>query len=154
MASKGDAPPFGGPGKTEEPVGTAERIPLAEERATIDKRVVERLGARVHLRTHEEEVPYTETLRRESVEVKRVPVNEIVETVPASREGDGVLIVPIVEEVLVKRFRVVEELHIHTRNETVEVSDAVTLRRQEAIVDDAPADVAPPTSASRNGDPA
>ena len=113
-------------------------VPLVEEQAVIEKREVERVGARIHMRTHEEEVPFSETLRREHVEVERVPLGTIVDEAPVSREENGALIVPVVEEVLVKRFRVIEEVRITSRAEMVETEDTVTLRRQEAVVEEAP----------------
>ena len=118
---------------------SAERISIVEEKAVVEKRDVERIGARIQLRTHEEEVPISETLRRERVEVERVAVDEVFDEPPTPREEEGALIVPVVEEVLVKRYRVVEELRVTSRAETVEAGETVTLRRQEAIVDDEPA---------------
>ena len=118
---------------------SVERISVAEEKAVVEKRDVERIGARIQLRTHEEEVPISETLRRERVEVERVAVDEVFDEPPTPREEEGALIVPVVEEVLVKRYRVVEELRVTSRAEIVEAGETVTLRRQEAIVDEEPA---------------
>lgn len=115
-----------------------ERIPVLEERATVRKEAVERVAARIHLRTHEEEVPLAATLRREHVEVERVPVDLVVDEPPAPREEGELTVIPVVEEVLVRRFRIVEEIHVRRRAETSEVTDTVTLRRQEALIDEEP----------------
>ena len=111
------------------------RVPVVEERAVVSKRQVERVGARIHLRTHEEEVPYSETLRRETIEVERVAVGTIVDEPPATREEGTTLVIPVVEEVLVKRYRIVEEVRVVPRVAEVEASDTVVLRRQEAVVE-------------------
>lgn len=122
---------------------TETRVELVEERAVVDKRTVERVGARIHLRTSEEEVPYTETLRKERVTVERKPLDTLLDVPPETRMEGDTMIVPVVEEVLVKRYRVIEELHIASTTETVEVADTVVLRRQEAIVDDTPGPATP-----------
>ena len=119
------------------------RLPLVEERAVVSKHEVERVGVRVHMRTHEEEVPFSEMLRQERVEVERVPLGTILDTAPETREEDGALVVPVVEEVLVKRYRLVEEVRITSRTEMVEATDTIVLRRQEAVVDENP-DPSPP----------
>lgn len=110
-------------------------VPVGEERLVVGTRDVERTGT-VKLRTREEEVPYSETLRHDRVEIERVPVDEIVDLAPAERQEGDVTVIPIVEEVLVKRFRVIEEVRLRRYVEVEEVSDTVTLRRQEAHVEE------------------
>lgn len=130
------------PEPAHEPHGEAgnveERIPLARERVRVDKREVERVAARIKLRTHEEDVRIAETLHREQIDIERVPVNLVVDDVPTTRTEDGVTVVPIVEEVLVKRFRVIEEIHLRPRFEAHKVDQTVRLRRQVATMDDNP----------------
>lgn len=122
------------------------RVPVAEERASISTVTEERVAARVTVRTEAQEVPLEETLRRESAGIERVPVDRIVEEAPAIREEDGVTVIPVVEEVLVRRFRVIEELHVSVDAEEVVHRETVTLRRQEAVVEEpgAPVPAEPP----------
>ena len=122
------------------------RVEVGQERVVVRKAEVERV-ARVALRTHEEDVSVSETLRSERVDVERVPVDRIVADPPAQRVEDGVTIVPVVEEVLVRQFRIVEEVRITSRTETTEHVETVTLRRQEAIVE------ADPDGAAATDDP-
>ena len=124
--------PLGGDGDTEQ------RIRVGAERAVIDKREVEHVGAHVRLRTHEDEIPFAEALRQERVEIERIPVGRVVDEAPKVRIEVGVTIVPVVEEVLVRMFRVVEEVRLSVVAETVEHRETVTLRQQEAIIDDVP----------------
>jgi len=128
------------PDETSDAVRTGEAIPLAEERVVVEKREVDRLVATVRLSTREEEVAVRETLRREQVDIERRPMDLLTDDLPQTREEDGLTIIPIVEEVLVRRFHVVEELHIRRRAEDVEVEQTATLRRQEARIDRADTD--------------
>jgi uncharacterized protein (TIGR02271 family) len=116
---------------------TEQRVPLVEERARIEKQVVERNRLKIRTATAESRQVLSDALRREQVEVRRVPVNQEVDAVPNVREEGDVIIVPVVEEraVLVKRLVLVEELHILRKvlQETIEVP--VTLRSTEVFVD-------------------
>ena len=113
-------------------------IPVVEERARIEAR--DRVVGRVRVRTEtrEEEVELAETLRSSRVEVERVPVDAFVDDVPEVREEDGVTIVPVMEEVLVRRLLLREELHIRRIEEEREVRETVTLRTQEPMIEREP----------------
>lgn len=112
------------------------RLPLVEERARIDKRVVER-KVRVRSVPKETQQIVSETLRHEQVDIRRVPVNREIDAIPELREDGDLVVIPVVEEraVLVKRLVLVEELHIQRRvvQEIVEVP--VNLHSTEVFVD-------------------
>jgi hypothetical protein len=114
-----------------------ERLPLVEERAVVSVRETEETVVPVRVRTREHAEEVNETLRRQQVDVRRVPVDRIVEAAPEPRSEDGTTIYPVVEEVMVRRYRVIEELHVRISEETREHRESVTLRRQEAEIDDA-----------------
>lgn len=131
-----------------------ERIPVAEERLRVDVRQTERVGARVSLSTHSETVEVAETLRRDRHDVQRVPVDVVVDAPPAEWvDADGTFVIPVVEEVLVRRYRIVEEIRLTPRQEVREHRETVTLRRQEAVVDapgaPAPSDPSTPSGGGR-----
>ena len=110
-------------------------IPLAEERAVLSKDKV--ATGRVHVSTKVEQrvVHVDDTVRKTSVSVQHVSFNTFVDVEPQTREEDGVLIIPIVEEVLVKRLLLKEELRI-TRTSALEpVERDVTLRVMHADVE-------------------
>jgi uncharacterized protein (TIGR02271 family) len=114
-----------------------EIIPLVEETATVGKREVVTGHVRVRTVTDTiEELAYGD-VRRETVEVTRVPVDRMVESAPEIRTEGDLTIVPVLEEVLVveKRLVLKEELHIRRRVETETVEVPVTLRKQRAIVE-------------------
>ena len=110
-------------------------LPIVEERAQIAvrDRVVGRV--RVSTQTREEDVELAETLRSSRVEVERVPVDAFVDEAPEIREEDGVTIVPVMEEVIVRRLMLREEIHIRRIDEEREVRETVTLRTQDAVVE-------------------
>ena len=110
-------------------------LPVVEERASIAvrDRVVGRV--RVSTQTREEDVELAETLRSSRVEVERVPVDTFVDEAPEIREEDGVTIVPVMEEVIVRRLMLREEIHIRRIEEEREVRETVTLRTQDAVVE-------------------
>ena len=114
----------------------SERIELAEERLDVAKREVERDRVVVRTRVSEREETAEVDLRHEDVDVERVPVGRVVDSPPATREEDGVLIVPVLEEELVVTTRLVlkEELRISRRSRTETVRRTVRLRTEHADV--------------------
>jgi uncharacterized protein (TIGR02271 family) len=105
-------------------------IPLVEEHVTVDKRVVETGRVRIRTVVDERLARVAADLERDDVTVERVPVNREVAEPPQMREEDGVLIIPILEEVAVveKRLFLKEELHIHRNRERERVEEAVRLK--------------------------
>ena len=112
-------------------------IPLVEERVTIDKRRVETGRVRIRSVVDEKLVRVGEELERDDVTIERVAVNREVTEPPATREEDGVLIVPILEEVVVveKRLVLKEELRIHHNRKRERIEEAVRLKTMRAEVE-------------------
>jgi uncharacterized protein (TIGR02271 family) len=111
-------------------------IPLVEERLRVGTRPVE--TGRVHVRTvteTREEIAGAD-LRREEVEVERVPCEREVAEPPPVREEDGVTIVPVLEERLVvaKKLFVVEEIRLRRKSVVEREEMPVTVRAQRAVV--------------------
>lgn len=113
-----------------------ERIPIVEESLFIEKTLVQTGKVRVQTFVDEQQVVLRDTVRREHVEVERVPIGREVETAPEVREEGEFLIVPVVEErlVIVKRFFVVEEIRLRRAAETVPVELPATRRVMRAEV--------------------
>lgn len=111
-------------------------IPVIEEQVRIGKQVVETGIVRIAKKVHEEEVAVDANLLQEEVEVEKVPVNQYVETAPppVRYEGD-VMIIPVLQEVVVKRLLLVEEIRVTKRKIQTQVSQPVTLRREEITVE-------------------
>ena len=113
-------------------------IPIVEEMLTLDKREVITGGVRLTKRVTEREEVVDEALLRESVTVERVSINQIVAVAPPSRQEGDTLIVPVLEEVLVteKRLLLKEEVRITRTQKTVHDPQTVTVRSEEAVLED------------------
>ena len=116
---------------------TEEILPLVEETATIQKREVVTGKVRVRTVTDTAEELARANLQSDSVEVTRVPIDQVVDTAPEIRTEGDLTIVPVLKEVLVvtKQLVLKEELHIRRRVGTETVEVPVTLRKQRAVVE-------------------
>lgn len=112
----------------------------AEERVDVQVRTREtgRVRARVVTETRDE--PIQATGWRETVDVERVPVGRVVHAPEGVRDEDGVVVIPVYEEVLVVERRLVlrEEVRLTTRREPVPGPALIPLRRQHVEVDRLP----------------
>lgn len=123
-------------------------IPLAAEEIAVAKQVVETSRVQVARVTHEREQLIDETLARETAEISRTALGQYVESMPPIREENGVIIIPIVEELLVveRRLFLKEEVRIRRVRTTERHQESVTVRYQEAVV------TRLPVAAPRTGD--
>ena len=113
----------------------ADRIPLAEERLVVGKERVETGRVRFAGRVEEVERVIKDSLRRSTVRVERLPADTLLEYPPEMREEEGRLVLPVYEEVLVKRFHLIEEVHVVRQESAHPVEERVTLRRKVVDVD-------------------
>ncbi len=108
-------------------------IPVVAEELTVEKEEVTRSKVQVHKRIEtREEVIYT-PVTHEEVVVEHIEINQLVEgNIPKVRNEDGVLIIPLVEEIVVVRKRLLlrEEVRISKRRTTTSIPQTVTLRRE------------------------
>lgn len=113
------------------------RIPIVAEEASVTKRVVGLEHVSVRTTSEEEHVLIHDEVRRDSIDVVRVPVDREVAEVPAVRIEGDVTIVPVLEERLVveKRLFLVEELHVRRSTTTEAVELPTTLRRTRVDVE-------------------
>ena len=111
-------------------------IPVIEEEAFLDKRVVETGKVRISKRISEREETIDEPLFREEVTVERVAVNQYVDQMPQVRHEGDVMIIPVVQEQLVmqKRLVLVEELRVRKQVVETHQPQTVTLRREDVDV--------------------
>ena len=111
-------------------------IPLVEERLRVGAKATETGRVRVRTVTEAREEIAAADLRREEVEVERVPRNEEVAAPPPVREEGDVTIVPVVEERLVveKKLFVVEEIRLRRKTVVEREEMPVTVRTQRAVV--------------------
>lgn len=112
-------------------------VPVVAEHLEVQKRKVEAGGVRIRKTVSEREEVVDEPLMREEVQVKRVPVNKVVEGPVPVRHVGNTMIVSLLEEVLVveKRLMLKEELHITKEQVESYRPQRVRLRTEEAVVE-------------------
>jgi uncharacterized protein (TIGR02271 family) len=113
-------------------------IPVIEEQVHIEKRIVETGKVRVSKNVKEDEVLIDIPLIHDEVDVQRVPIDQFVEEVPppVRYEGNKMIISVLREEVvLVKRIKLVEELHIINRKVEEHRTESINLRKEEVNIE-------------------
>ena len=120
------------------PATTVEEVvPVLAEELVIDKKRVPTGGVRINRRLIEHDETVELPLLKEHVDVRRIVVDREVDgPLPIRREGETIVI-PVVEEVLVveKRYRLKEEIHVSRMVREELHREQVTVRRQEAEVE-------------------
>jgi stress response protein YsnF len=144
--------------RSPEPLGGAEAVevvPVVEETASVSKRQVPTGKVRVHTHVDTVQELARASLRSDKVDVTRVPIDKIVDAVPAVRTEGDVTIVPVLEEVLVVETKLVlkEEIHIRHGVETENVEVPVVLRRERAVVERLDAEDRPLVDEERTNEP-
>jgi len=112
-------------------------IPVVQEEAVIRTRKIDRGGVRIHKQVNEREEVVQQPLTRETVNVERVPIGQVVDIAPGVRQEGDTLIIPVLEEVLVveKRLVLKEELWVTRRQVTETEEVRVQLREEEVTLE-------------------
>ncbi|MGV2880939.1 DUF2382 domain-containing protein [Pantoea vagans] len=114
--------------------GSEQVLSLAEETVEISKQRVIDGHVRVTRQVTEHQQQIALMLRQQTADIQRIPKSERLTEMPAIREENGVLIIPIVEEEveIVRHLVLKEEWHIRKVVSEVETEQIVSLRRQQA----------------------
>lgn len=82
-----------------------------------------------------------EQLVHERIEIVRVPIGRVVETVPDVRQDGDVTILPVVEEEIVVQRRLILKEEVHLRRVSVAEMhrETIVLREQDAVITRIPA---------------
>ncbi|WP_325937577.1 YsnF/AvaK domain-containing protein [Pantoea anthophila] len=109
-------------------------ISLAEETAELSTQRISDGVVRVTRQVTEHQQTMALMLRQQTAAIERIPKSERLAAMPAIREENGVLIIPIVEEEveIVRHLVLKEEWHIRTVVSEAATEQVVTLRRQHA----------------------
>ncbi|MCX5955340.1 MAG: YsnF/AvaK domain-containing protein [Cyanobacteria bacterium] len=113
-------------------------IPVVEERLEVSRERVETGRVRISKSVESREVVVDDPLKRESVRIEHVPINQVVTgEVPQVREEGDVTVIPILEERVVTRTELVlvEEVRIHRDHSEYHDPQRVTLRKEVVAVD-------------------
>jgi uncharacterized protein (TIGR02271 family) len=124
-----------------EPVNTAQTetnavFPVIQEEAVIDKRVVETGKVTITKKISEHEEIVDVPLFQEKVEVERVPINQVVQERPLSRQDGETMIIPVVQEQVFyqKRLVLIEELHVRKQVVETHQPQKITLVKEEVEI--------------------
>jgi len=136
-----DSPASGTPEAGLSSAADAGVLRLLAEEAKVSRRTVETGRVRVAKVTRTRDHLIDEVLARTAVEVNRVPIGRLIETMPAIKEDGDVTVIPIVEETFVvqRRLMLKEELHVRRVRTTERFQQTVQLRYQTAEVTRTPA---------------
>lgn len=116
-------------------VDSSINIPVIEEHVRFTTQQRETGKVRITKQVHEDTVDVDESVTHEKVEIERVPINQYVDEAPPSvRYEDDVMIVSVLEEVVVKRLLLVEELHVRKIRETETDKKEIILRKETVQV--------------------
>ena len=120
-------------------------IPVVAEVLTVGKEAIVTGGVRVSTQVTERTETVDLLLRREEVQVERVPINQPVDEAPQPRQEGDFWIIPILEEVVVveKKLFLKEEVRIRRTSHEVHSPQAVTLRSEEVVIEDFVSEEAP-----------
>jgi uncharacterized protein (TIGR02271 family) len=108
-------------------------IPVIAEEVVIEKERVVRGAVRAHKRVETYEQVVDTPITSEEVIIERLAINTLVDDLaPSVREENGVLIIPVIEEILVveKRLLLREEVRLSKRLTTTSVPQKILLRRE------------------------
>jgi uncharacterized protein (TIGR02271 family) len=124
-----------------EPVNSAQTetntvLPIIQEEAVINKRVVETGKVTISKKISEHEEIVDVPLFQEKVDVERVPINQVVQERPAVRQDGETMIIPVVQEQVFyqKRLMLVEELHVRKQVVETHHPQKITLVKEEVEI--------------------
>jgi stress response protein YsnF len=110
-------------------------VPVVHEEIAVGKRRVRTGTVRVRKIVRERVAVVDEPLVRERVVVERLRLDRVVDAPPPPRHEGDTLVVTVVEEVLVKQLRAVEEIRITKQHSVARRPTRVPLRREEVTVE-------------------
>jgi uncharacterized protein (TIGR02271 family) len=112
-------------------------LPVAHEELGVHKRQVETGRVRVHKTVSESEQVVHEQLSHDDVEVERVAVNREIDAPMEPRKEGDTLIIPVIEEVVEVRKKLMlrEEIRVTRRTTERAFIQRVPVRQEQATVE-------------------
>ena len=113
-------------------------IPIIEEEAKVEKKVVEKGKVKIHKTVKEETESLNLPAINEEVHIERIPLNKIVEKAPEAVRYEGdTMIIPVLKEIAVieKKILLVEEIRVTKTAIHSEQKEEVTLRKEEINIE-------------------
>lgn len=115
-------------------------IPIVEETARVEKRVVDRGTVRVSTDIDTVNERVETALREQTATLDRVRVDRVVETAPEPRLEGDVIVVPIIEErvVVTRQLVVIEEVRVKLDEVVRTDVQEIPLRKERVTIDRIP----------------
>jgi uncharacterized protein (TIGR02271 family) len=110
-------------------------IAVVEEELKLGRETVETGRMRVRTETDEHTERVSEPLLRTEVLVERIRKDEEIDSIPPVREEENAVVVPVVEERLVKRLFLVEEVRLSRQACSDDIEQQIKLRSQRVVVE-------------------
>lgn len=112
-------------------------VPVIGEELRVEQEKREIGAVRVNKTIQEHQEIVDQALLKERVDVKRVAINQVVNSILPVRQMGDTMIIPLVEEVLKieKQLVLREEIHVTKIRSEERVQQPVTLRREEAHIE-------------------
>ncbi len=122
---------------SEKPKTDVVAVPVIEEELVAGRREVKTGSVRVRKRVERIRKAIDMPVVKNAVRVERVAVNRVVKEIPKIREEPGMLVIPVVEEEIVVRRRLVLKEEIHILRDRVEerATAEVSVGREHAVVE-------------------
>ena len=115
--------------------GTVDEVlQLHAERLDVRRRVRQTGEVRVAIQTRSRDEQVDERLNRREVRVERVAVDRFVDEMPEVREEGETTVIPVVEEIFVRRLFLKEEVRVTRVDKTHDHRETVTLRYQDVVI--------------------
>ena len=107
---------------------------LHAERVQVDRRLLDTGTVKIAVVTRARDQVVDETLCTVTAAIEHVPVGRIVDEMPPVRQEGDTTIIPVVEEIVVTRLFLREEVRITRVTSTRRHQETVVLRTEEAVV--------------------
>jgi hypothetical protein len=88
----------------------------------------------IKLKNKTRRLAFTEQLMREQSNVEVVPVNQVVDLEPRVRIEGNTVVIPICEEIIVKRVLIREEIRVTKQKTSIPYSDIFVIRNEKARI--------------------
>ena len=111
-----------------------EVLRLHAERLDVRRRVRQTGAVRVSVQTRTRDQQVEEQLTRQDARVEHVSVNRYVDEMPQVRQEGDTMVIPVVEEILVRRLFLKEEVRVTRIDTTRTHRETVSLRYQDVVI--------------------
>ena len=109
-------------------------LQLHAERLDVRRRVRQTGEVRISVQTRTRDQQVDEQLTRRDARIEHVPVNRYVDEMPQVRQEGDTTVIPVVEEILVRRLFLKEEVRVTRTDTTRNHHETVSLRYQDVVI--------------------